>query len=122
VSEQRLRQTAQPAELQALDDLDRQGWVAAAHPQRIAPSRAGASEKCSRAHIFAPVTKHGAKSRRKWRKLHLAVDAASGMIVAQTLTAQDADDPSQVAPLLDQIGGPIVRVTADGAYEACAAE
>ena len=27
--------------------------------------------------------KHGAKSRRKWRKLHLAVDAASGMIVAQ---------------------------------------
>jgi hypothetical protein len=61
--------------------------------------------------------KHGAKSRRKWRKLHLAVDAASGMIVAQTLTDQDADDPSQVAPLLDQIDGQIVRVTADGAYD-----
>ena len=29
--------------------------------------------------------KHGAKSRRKWRKLHLAVDAGSGMIVAQAL-------------------------------------
>jgi Transposase DDE domain len=43
--------------------------------------------------------KHGAKSRRKWRKLHLAVNAANGMIVAQTLTDQDADDPSQVAPL-----------------------
>ena len=27
------------------------------------------------------------------------------------------DDPSQVAPLLDQIGGGIVRVTADGAYD-----
>jgi hypothetical protein len=25
--------------------------------------------------------KHGAKSRRTWRKLHLAVDAGSGMIV-----------------------------------------
>jgi Transposase DDE domain len=61
--------------------------------------------------------KHGAKSRRKWRKLHLAVDAASGMIVAQTLTDQDADDPSQVAPLLDQIDGPIGRVMADGAYD-----
>ena len=61
--------------------------------------------------------KHGAKSRRKWRKLHLAVDAASGMIVAQTLTDQDADDPSQVAPLLDQIDGPIVRLMADGAYD-----
>lgn len=61
--------------------------------------------------------KHGAKSRRKWRKLHLAVDAASGMIVAQTLTDQDADDPSQVGPLLDQIDEAIVQVTADGAYD-----
>jgi hypothetical protein len=61
--------------------------------------------------------KHGAKSRRKWRKLHLAVDAASGMIVAQTLTDQDTDDPPQVAPLLDQIDDPIGQVTADGAYD-----
>ena len=61
--------------------------------------------------------KHGAKSRRRRRKLHLAVDAASGMIVAQTLTDQDADDPSQVGPLLEQIDNPIVQVTADGAYD-----
>jgi transposase len=61
--------------------------------------------------------KHGARSRRTWRKLHLAVDAASGMIVAQTLTDQDVDDPSQVGPLLDQIDDPIVRVMADGAYD-----
>jgi hypothetical protein len=61
--------------------------------------------------------KHGAKTRRKWRKLHLAVHAASCMIVAHTLADQDADDPSQVAPLLDQIDGPIIRVTADGAYD-----
>ena len=32
--------------------------------------------------------KHGTKSRRTWRKLHLAVDAANGMIVAQTLTGE----------------------------------
>jgi hypothetical protein len=61
--------------------------------------------------------KHGAKSRRKWRKLHLAVDAVSGMIVARTLTDQHTDDPSQGGPLLDQIDGPIGRVTADGAYD-----
>ena len=61
--------------------------------------------------------KHGAKSRRTWRKLHLAVDAASGMIMAQTLTDQDVDDPSQVGPLLDQIDDPIGQVTADGAYD-----
>ena len=39
------------------------------------------------------------------------------MIVAQTLTVQDTDDPSQVAPLLDQIVDPIGQVTADGAYD-----
>ena len=61
--------------------------------------------------------KHGAKSRRTWRKLHLAVDAANGMIVAQTMTDQDVDDPSQVGPLLDQIDDPIGQVTADGAYD-----
>jgi hypothetical protein len=61
--------------------------------------------------------KHGAKSRRTWRKLHLAVDAVSGIIVAQTLTDQDTDDRSQVAPLLDQIDDPIAKVAADGAYD-----
>ena len=61
--------------------------------------------------------KHGAKLRRKWHKLHLAVDAGSGMIVARILTDQDGDDPSQVGPLLDQIEGRIARVTADGAYD-----
>jgi Transposase DDE domain len=57
------------------------------------------------------------KSRRKWRKLHLAVDADNGMIVEQTLTDRDTDDPSQVAPLLDQIDVGIAKVTADGAYD-----
>jgi hypothetical protein len=61
--------------------------------------------------------KHGAKSRRSWRKLHLAVDAASGMIVAQTLTDQDVDDPSRAGSLLDQIDDPVVQETADGAYD-----
>ena len=61
--------------------------------------------------------KHGVRSRRTWRKLHLAVDAASGVIVAQTLTDQDVGDTSQVAPLLDQVSDPIGRVTADGAYD-----
>ena len=58
--------------------------------------------------------KHGAKSCVQW--LHLAVDAASGMFVAQTLIDQDADNPLQVGPLLNQIGDPIGQVSADGAY------
>ncbi len=39
------------------------------------------------------------------------------MIVAQILTDQDSDDPSQVAFLLERIEGRIARVTADGAYD-----
>jgi hypothetical protein len=61
--------------------------------------------------------KHGAKSRRSWRKLHLAVDADTGMIAAQVLTDQHTDDPSQVGPLLNQIGEEIDKVMADGAYD-----
>ena len=61
--------------------------------------------------------KHGRKSRRSWRKLHLAVDADTGYIVASILTEQDVDDPSQVGPLLDQIEYEIGQVTADGAYD-----
>jgi len=61
--------------------------------------------------------KHGANSRRTWRKLHLAVDADTGMIVAQILTNQHTDDPSQVVPLLDQAGEENDQVMADGAYD-----
>jgi hypothetical protein len=61
--------------------------------------------------------RHGAKSRRSWRKLHLAVDADSGEIIAQCLTGQDDGDASQVASLLDQIDGGIGQFTADGAYD-----
>ena len=61
--------------------------------------------------------RHGARSRRTWRKLHLALDADSGEIIAHRLTDQDTDDPSQVERLLDQIDGQISQFTADGAYD-----
>ena len=61
--------------------------------------------------------KNGARARRTWRKLRLAVDALTGMIMASTLTENDVGDPSQVAPLLDQVDAEIVSVTADGAYD-----
>ena len=61
--------------------------------------------------------KHGARSRRTWHKLHLALDADSGEIIAHSLTSQDTDDPSQVEPLLDQVDGEIGQFTADGAYD-----
>ena len=54
---------------------------------------------------------------RAWRKLHLAVGAATGEIVASDLTARRTPDCTQVPPLLDQIVEPIGSVSADGAYD-----
>jgi hypothetical protein len=61
--------------------------------------------------------KHGTKTRRSWRKLHLGRDADTGQIVAATLSTHDVDDGSQVGPLLDQVDGPIASFTGDGAYD-----
>jgi hypothetical protein len=61
--------------------------------------------------------KHRTKSRRGWRKLHLAVDADSGEILAHCLTDQETGDTSQLEPLLDQIDDEIEQFTADGAYD-----
>ncbi len=63
------------------------------------------------------VEKHGTRTRRGWRKLHLATDADTGWIVASKLTDKDADDGSQVGPLLNQVEGPLASFTGDGAYD-----
>ena len=54
---------------------------------------------------------------RAWRKLHLAVDADTGEIVASDLTARRTHDCTQVPALLEQIGDPIESVSADGVYD-----
>jgi hypothetical protein len=59
---------------------------------------------------------HG-RARRSWRKLHLAVDANTGEIVACVLTDNGADDAGEVPALLGQVEGEIASVTADGAYD-----
>ena len=63
------------------------------------------------------VEKHGAKTRRSWRTLHIGMDAGTGQIVAATLTRKEVDDGSQVGPLLDQVAGEVASFTADGAYD-----
>jgi DDE family transposase len=60
--------------------------------------------------------KHG-RARRSWRKLHLAVDAETSEIVASVLTGKEAGDAGQVPVLLEQVGGEIASVMADGAYD-----
>jgi hypothetical protein len=63
------------------------------------------------------VLKDAARTRRSWRKLHIGVDADTGQIIAADLTCNDADDGSQVGPLLEQIARPVASFTGDGAYD-----
>ncbi len=49
------------------------------------------------------VEKHGTKTRRAWRKLHIGLDADTGQIVAAVLTTKEVDDGAEVGPLLDQV-------------------
>ena len=60
--------------------------------------------------------RHG-RPRRSWRKLHLAIDAGTGEIVANTLTDNTADDVGEVRGLLEQVEGEITSFIADGAYD-----
>ena len=62
---------------------------------------------------------HGGRGRRGWRKLHLGVDQ-SGVIRVHTLTEATGDDATTGLDLLNAVEGPLVRVTADAAYDTVA--
>ena len=59
---------------------------------------------------------HGGRSRRK---LHLGVDQ-SGVIRVHTRTEATGDDATTALDLLNAVDGPLVRVTADAAYDTVA--
>ena len=63
--------------------------------------------------------KHGGRGRRGWRKLHLGVDQSS-VILVHTVTEATGDDATAALDLLNAVDGPLVRVTADAAYDTVA--
>jgi hypothetical protein len=65
------------------------------------------------------VRRHGPGRRRQWRKVHLAMDAATGDIRAVEFTSSREGDSPVLPGLLAQIPAeqPIGTVTADGAYD-----
>ena len=63
--------------------------------------------------------KHGGRGRRGWRKLHRGVDQ-SGAILVHTLTEATGDDATTALDLLIAVEGPLVRITADAAYDTVA--
>jgi hypothetical protein len=61
--------------------------------------------------------KHGIRSRRRWRELHLGMDANTHEIAAVELTPDDVGDITEIPNLLDQIDANVASMTADGAYD-----
>jgi Transposase DDE domain len=60
--------------------------------------------------------KHGEKPHKRWKKLHIGVDA-QGRIVASTVTERHEQDPSQVPALLSQVDCVIDRFIGDGIFD-----
>jgi Transposase DDE domain len=60
---------------------------------------------------------HGWSKRRTWRKLHLAVDEATGEIVAAVASEAGVSDDNALPDLLTHVKGEIGQVSADGAYD-----
>ena len=65
---------------------------------------------------------HGMGKRRKWKKLHIAVDLDSGNIVAGKLTNSNVHDSKVLGSLLDACEKKNATILADGAYDSCRAE
>jgi hypothetical protein len=63
------------------------------------------------------VRQHGWSKRRTWRKLHLAVDEATGEIVAAVASEAGVADDAALPDLLEQVPGEIRQVSTDGAYD-----
>lgn len=63
------------------------------------------------------VRQHGVSKRRTWRKMHLAVDAHAGEVLAVEVSSADIHDADCVEGLLEQIEAPIAQLSADGAYD-----
>ena len=60
---------------------------------------------------------HGKSKRRKWLKIHVAVDPKTGEIIAETTTVSSVHDGQPLGPILAQVPGSCKRVLADGAYD-----
>jgi hypothetical protein len=63
------------------------------------------------------VRQHGYGKHRTWRKIHMAVDSESKIILASELTTNSVDDASMVEALLKKITPKIKKFGGDGAYD-----
>ena len=63
------------------------------------------------------VRQHGKTQRRRWRKIHLAVNSETQEIEACCLTKQTIQDCEGLPMLLNEIDKSLISVIGDGAYD-----
>jgi IS5 family transposase len=63
------------------------------------------------------VRTHGQDYRRRWRKLHIGIDADSQQVVVALLTDANVVDPRTLPRQLKQVDAKVERVYGDGAYD-----
>ena len=63
------------------------------------------------------VRRHGYTKHRMWNKLHIAIDAATGEIIAQALTTNKVSDADAGVDLLKEIEEEISDLGGDGGYD-----
>ena len=64
------------------------------------------------------VRTHGKDYRRRWRKLHIGLDADSQQVVVALLTDATVVDPGTLPRQLERVAAPVERVYGDGAFDA----
>ena len=63
------------------------------------------------------IRQYGKEKRRRWRKLHLAVDARTHEVIAAELSLSCVGDNEVLPALLNPLRRKIFHVSADGAYD-----
>ncbi len=63
------------------------------------------------------VRQHGWSKRRTWRKLHVAVNEATGEIVTAVASEASVSDADALPDLLEGVEGELKQLSADGAYD-----
>lgn len=63
------------------------------------------------------VRQHGYSKRRRWTKLHIAVDPNTKEIVSEVVTSNKITDSKAFPSILKKIGRPMNTIAADSAYD-----
>jgi hypothetical protein len=63
------------------------------------------------------VRKHGASKRRRWLKVHLAIDANVKDAIGVEVTTEEWADCEMFADLMAQVEGQVEQIDGDGAYD-----